>query len=110
MISSNVFFSRGMNSKARCNDMVQSIHEIPQREQTPFHLRSPYGVSKVFAYWAMVNYRGTYGIHASNGILFNHNTVRLVISHSLLASWVWSTTKHQGGCDDGRARTLDAGD
>lgn len=48
----------------------------PQNEQTPFHPRSPYGVSKVFAYWATVNYRESYGLHASNGILFNHESPR----------------------------------
>lgn len=48
----------------------------PQDEQTPFHPRSPYGVAKVYAYWATVNYREAYGIHASNGILFNHESPR----------------------------------
>ena len=46
----------------------------PQNEETPFHPRSPYGVSKVFSYWATVNYRESYGLHASNGILFNHES------------------------------------
>lgn len=48
----------------------------PQNEDTPFHPRSPYGCAKVFSYWATVNYREAYGIHASNGILFNHESVR----------------------------------
>jgi len=48
----------------------------PQNEKTPFHPRSPYGVSKLFSYWATVNYREAYGIHASNGILFNHESPR----------------------------------
>ena len=48
----------------------------PQNEMTPFHPRSPYGVSKLFSYWATVNYREAYGIHASNGILFNHESPR----------------------------------
>ena len=48
----------------------------PQSEETPFHPRSPYGVSKVFAYWATVNYREAHGMHASNGILFNHESPR----------------------------------
>ena len=48
----------------------------PQNENTPFHPRSPYGVSKLFSYWATVNYREAYGIHASNGILFNHESPR----------------------------------
>lgn len=48
----------------------------PQSEATPFHPRSPYGVSKVFAYWATVNYREAYGMYACNGVLFNHESVR----------------------------------
>ncbi|HEV2087392.1 MAG TPA: GDP-mannose 4,6-dehydratase [Cryptosporangiaceae bacterium] len=47
----------------------------PQNEETPFHPRSPYGVAKIYSYWATVNYRESYGIHASNGILFNHECV-----------------------------------
>jgi len=48
----------------------------PHNEQTPFHPRSPYGVAKIFSYWATVNYRESYGLHASNGILFNHESPR----------------------------------
>ena len=48
----------------------------PQNEQTPFHPRSPYGCAKVYAYWATVNYREAYGMHATNGILFNHESPR----------------------------------
>jgi GDPmannose 4,6-dehydratase len=48
----------------------------PQNELTPFHPRSPYGVAKIFSYWATVNYRESYGLHASNGILFNHESPR----------------------------------
>ena len=48
----------------------------PQNEQTPFHPRSPYGAAKIFSYWSTVNYREAYGIHASNGILFNHESPR----------------------------------
>ncbi|WP_165985960.1 GDP-mannose 4,6-dehydratase [Streptomyces sp. YIM 98790] len=48
----------------------------PQNERTPFHPRSPYGCAKVFAYWTTVNYREAYGLHASNGILFNHESPR----------------------------------
>ena len=48
----------------------------PQNEQTPFHPRSPYGCAKVYAYWATVNYREAYGMHTSNGILFNHESPR----------------------------------
>jgi GDPmannose 4,6-dehydratase len=48
----------------------------PQNEQTPFHPRSPYGAAKIFSYWSTVNYREAYGLHASNGILFNHESPR----------------------------------
>ena len=48
----------------------------PQNEETPFHPRSPYGVAKIYAYWAAVNYREAYGMHATNGILFNHESPR----------------------------------
>jgi GDPmannose 4,6-dehydratase len=48
----------------------------PQDEETPFHPRSPYGVAKIYAYWAVVNYREAYGLHATNGILFNHESPR----------------------------------
>jgi GDPmannose 4,6-dehydratase len=48
----------------------------PQNEETPFHPRSPYGVAKIFSFWATVNYRESYGLHASNGILFNHESPR----------------------------------
>lgn len=50
------------------------VQEIPQRESTPFYPRSPYAVAKLYAYWITVNYREAYGLHASNGILFNHES------------------------------------
>jgi len=50
--------------------------EVPLTEETPFHPRSPYGVAKLYAYWAVVNYRESYGMFASNGILFNHESTR----------------------------------
>ena len=52
--------------------MYGSVQEIPQRETTPFYPRSPYAAAKLYAYWITVNYREAYGLHASNGILFNH--------------------------------------
>jgi GDPmannose 4,6-dehydratase len=51
-----------------------TVQEIPQRETTPFYPRSPYAAAKLYAYWITVNYREAYGIHASNGILFNHES------------------------------------
>ena len=56
--------------------MFGLVHEVPQSETTPFHPRSPYGVAKVYSYWITVNYRESYGLHASNGILFNHESPR----------------------------------
>jgi GDPmannose 4,6-dehydratase len=62
--------------QASSSEMFGKAAEIPQKETTPFHPRSPYGVSKVFAYWATVNYRESYDLFACNGILFNHESPR----------------------------------
>lgn len=58
--------------QASTSELYGQVKEVPQTEATPFHPRSPYGVAKLYAYWITVNYREAYGIHASNGILFNH--------------------------------------
>src|SRR6201985_1812476 len=58
--------------QASTSEMYGKVQEIPQRETTPFYPRSPYAAAKLYAYWITVNYREAYGIHASNGILFNH--------------------------------------
>ena len=60
--------------QASTSEMFGEVQEIPQKETTPFHPRSPYGVAKVFSYWATINYREAYGIYACNGILFNHES------------------------------------
>ncbi len=62
--------------QAGSSEMFGLIHENPQTERTPFHPRSPYGVSKAFGHWMAVNYRESYGLHVSNGILFNHESPR----------------------------------
>ncbi len=62
--------------QASSSEMFGKVQEVPQTERTPFWPRSPYGVAKVFAYWATVNYRESYGLNASNGILFNHESPR----------------------------------
>jgi len=62
--------------QASSSEMFGMVREVPQSEKTPFYPRSPYGCSKVFAYWVTVNYRESYGLHASNGILFNHESPR----------------------------------
>ena len=60
--------------QASTSELFGKVAESPQRETTPFAPRSPYGAAKLFAYWAVVNYREAYGLHASNGILFNHES------------------------------------
>ena len=62
--------------QASSSEMYGAVREIPQTERTPFYPRSPYGCAKVFSYWLTVNYRESYGLHASNGILFNHESPR----------------------------------
>jgi len=62
--------------QASSSEMYGQVQEVPQTERTPFYPRSPYGCAKVYAYWITVNYRESYGMHASNGILFNHESPR----------------------------------
>jgi GDPmannose 4,6-dehydratase len=69
----------GMTAKfyqASSSEMFGKAYEVPQTETTPFHPRSPYGAAKVYAFWATVNYRESYGMFACNGILFNHESPR----------------------------------
>ena len=60
--------------QASTSELFGLVQEVPQKETTPFYPRSPYGVAKLYAYWITVNYRESYGMHASNGILFNHES------------------------------------
>jgi GDPmannose 4,6-dehydratase len=62
--------------QASTSELYGKVQDIPQNEETPFYPRSPYGVAKLYAYWIVKNYREAYGIHASNGILFNHCSPR----------------------------------
>jgi GDPmannose 4,6-dehydratase len=62
--------------QAASSEMFGKVQAVPQTETTPFWPRSPYGVAKLFSYWATVNYRESYSLHASNGILFNHESPR----------------------------------
>jgi len=62
--------------QASTSELYGLVQEVPQRETTPFHPRSPYAVSKLFSYWITVNYREAYGLYACNGILFNHEGPR----------------------------------
>ena len=69
----------GLNTRfyqASTSELYGKVQEVPQTEKTPFYPRSPYGVAKLYAYWIIVNYRESYGLHASNGILFNHESPR----------------------------------
>ncbi len=62
--------------QASSSEMFGKVREVPQTEMTPFYPRSPYGVAKVYGHWITVNYRESYNLHASNGILFNHESPR----------------------------------
>jgi len=62
--------------QASTSELYGEVQEIPQKETTPFHPRSPYAVAKMYAYWIVVNYRESYGMFACNGILFNHESPR----------------------------------
>ncbi|HEY6166975.1 MAG TPA: GDP-mannose 4,6-dehydratase [Verrucomicrobiae bacterium] len=62
--------------QASSSEMYGMVREVPQTETTPFYPRSPYGCAKVYSFWITVNYRESYGLHASNGILFNHESPR----------------------------------
>ncbi len=62
--------------QASSSEMFGKVAEVPQKETTPFHPRSPYGVAKVYAHWITVNYRESYGLFAASGILFNHESPR----------------------------------
>ena len=62
--------------QASTSELYGKVQEVPQKETTPFYPRSPYGVAKLYSFWAVKNYREAYGLHASNGILFNHESPR----------------------------------
>lgn len=70
MINTSKFY------QASTSEMFGKVHEIPQNEETPFHPRSPYGVSKLYAHWIVKNYRESYNLFGCNGILFNHESPR----------------------------------
>ena len=62
--------------QASTSELFGKVQEVPQKETTPFYPRSPYGVAKLYGYWIVKNYREAYGLHASSGILFNHESPR----------------------------------
>src|SRR3954466_7431879 len=76
--------------QASSSEVFGKVREVPQTERTPFHPRSPYGVAKVFGHHIAVNYREAYGIHASSGILFNHESPRRgqeFVTRTITTSW-----------------------
>ena len=62
--------------QASSSEMFGKVREVPQKEDTPFYPRSPYGVAKVYGHWITINYRESYGLHATSGVLFNHTSPR----------------------------------
>ncbi|MBZ0293754.1 MAG: GDP-mannose 4,6-dehydratase, partial [Anaerolineae bacterium] len=62
--------------QASSSEMFGKVREVPQKETTPFYPRSPYGVAKVYGHWITINYRESYNLHATSGILFNHESPR----------------------------------
>ena len=74
--------------QASSSEMFGKTQEIPQIETTPFYPRSPYGCAKLFAHWATINYREAYGLHASCGILFNHESPRRYAGDYVRAMWL----------------------
>ena len=62
--------------QASTSELYGKVQEVPQTEKTPFYPRSPYAVAKQYAFWMLINYREAYGMHLTNGILFNHESPR----------------------------------
>jgi len=84
--------------QASSSEMFGKVRETPQKESTPFHPRSPYGVAKVYGYWITTNYRESYGMFACNGILFNHESPRRgmeFVTHKITDAA--ACIKHNGG-------------
>lgn len=79
-IKSNNLIDKTRFYQASTSELFGKVQETPQTEKTPFYPRSPYAVAKMYSYWIVVNYREAYGIHASNGILFNHESYRRGVS------------------------------
>lgn len=75
-IKNNNLVSKTKFYQASTSELYGQVQEVPQSETTPFYPRSPYAVAKMYSYWIVRNYREAYGIHASNGILFNHESYR----------------------------------
>ena len=87
--------------QASSSEMFGKVREVPQTEHTPFYPRSPYGVAKVYGHWITVNYRESYGLHASSGILFNHESPRRGLE------FVHAQGHQRRGADQARPRPRD---
>ena len=94
--------------QASSSEMFGKVQEVPQRESTPLYPRSPYGVAKVYGHWITVNYRESYDLHASSGILFNHESPRRGLEFvTRKITWHAAAIKH-GKLDKLRLGNLDA--
>ncbi|MFL5974002.1 MAG: GDP-mannose 4,6-dehydratase [Solirubrobacterales bacterium] len=94
--------------QASSSEMFGKVREVPQTEMTPFHPRSPYGVAKVYGHFITVNYRESYGLHATSGILFNHESPRRGLEFvTRKITWHAAAIKH-GKLDRLRLGNLDA--
>ena len=83
--------------QASTSEMFGEVQQIPQTEQTPFYPRSPYGVAKLYAHWMVINYRESYGIFGSNGILFNHESPlrgREFVTPTLSPKSIWANSMY----------------
>lgn len=94
--------------QASSSEMFGKVREVPQNENTPFHPRSPYGVAKVYGYHITVNYRESFGMHASNGILFNHESPRRGLEFVTRKITDGVARIKLGICNDLRLGNLDA--
>ena len=94
--------------QASSSEMFGKVREVPQREETPFHPRSPYGVAKVYAYWASINYREAHDIYISNGILFNHESERRGMEFLTRTVSSNAAKIHLGLADEMKLGNLDA--
>jgi GDPmannose 4,6-dehydratase len=102
--------------QASSSEMFGKVRETPQNEQTPFHPRSPYGAAKVFGHYTTVNYREAYGLHASSGICFNHESVPgstpvIVRDHGLVDILpIEELVPHDPDPESGRSHTIEGGE
>jgi GDPmannose 4,6-dehydratase len=94
--------------QASSSEMFGKVREVPQREDTPFHPRSPYGVAKVYGHWITINYRESYGLYAVSGILFNHEGTRRGVEFVTRKITDGVARIHLDLADELRLGTLDA--